>query len=82
MEEQLGLEKPVFFSDDAERLYKESKFYSDPSNGTMFHVEHQEKYQMPWPVGTDQQACHLTHTTERRARSSPLIYTKVHYILE
>ena len=64
IEEQRGLERPVFFSDDAERLYKERKFSSDPSKGTMFHVEHQEKYQMPWPVGFDQCSCFITHTKE------------------
>jgi tRNA uridine 5-carboxymethylaminomethyl modification enzyme len=67
MENQPGLEQPVFFSDAAERLCKagfEGKPYSNPE---MFHVEHSPDLLMPWLPGSSQIPCHLTHTTDETA---------------
>ncbi|TAN37274.1 MAG: tRNA uridine-5-carboxymethylaminomethyl(34) synthesis enzyme MnmG [Verrucomicrobia bacterium] len=67
MEEQKGLESPVFFSSDAARLYKEYKNESSADNKSMFHVEHGREYLMPWVPGSNQLSCYLTHTTKETA---------------
>jgi len=61
MEYQPGMDVPVFFSDQAERVYKEKS--STPDRG-MFHVEHSGDVLIPWIPGSNQIPCHLTHTTD------------------
>ena len=65
MEDQPGMESPVFFSDQAERIYKEKVSTTDPG---MFHVEHSGDVLMPWMPGSNQIPCQLTRTTEETSR--------------
>ena len=68
MEAQPGLERPVFFSDEAEREYCRQGAVDPADRQGMFHVEHSSGPLMPWLPGSDQIPCQLTHTTEETAR--------------
>jgi tRNA uridine 5-carboxymethylaminomethyl modification enzyme len=66
MEEQPGLDPPPFLSWAARREWE--LFHVEPqaataAGGEMFHVEHPAL--RPWPPGSDQIHCYLTHTNER-----------------
>ena len=63
MEEQPGLMDPVFFSEDAERIYKEYSQGALDGKSSMFHVEHFKDHLMPWIPGTNQLPCYLTRST-------------------
>ena len=52
MDIQPGIDPPPFFSWTAKREH------------TMFHVEHSDDVLSPWPPGSDQIPCYMTHTTE------------------
>ncbi len=67
---QPGEEPPPFFSESARegrRLFHvEQSRVMDPTStpkNTMFHVEHCPSTLAPWPPGSDQMPCFLTHTT-------------------
>jgi tRNA uridine 5-carboxymethylaminomethyl modification enzyme len=64
MEEQKGLETPVFFSNSASQIYNDYKKKSAAGSGAMFHVERGCEHLMPWIPGSNQLSCYLTHTTE------------------
>jgi tRNA uridine 5-carboxymethylaminomethyl modification enzyme len=49
---QLGLDPPPFFSYEVRQSWHE------------FHVEQSDKTMIPWPPGSNQIPCYLTHTTE------------------
>jgi tRNA uridine 5-carboxymethylaminomethyl modification enzyme len=61
MEEQPGMEPPVFFSDQGGSIYKDRDTTNDSG---MFHVEHSGDTLMPWTPGCHQIPCYLTRTTE------------------
>ncbi len=56
MEPQPGMDRPAFFSWECRR------------KDGMFHVEHSPSTLSPWPPGTDQIPCYLTHTTPETHR--------------
>ncbi|MGI6087344.1 MAG: tRNA uridine-5-carboxymethylaminomethyl modification enzyme MnmG/GidA [Kiritimatiellia bacterium] len=67
---QPGITPPVFFSQAAK---KETLFHVEQNMNEidrevllkkLFHVEQFTPDMRPWPTGTDQLPCHLTHTTE------------------
>lgn len=67
---QPGEEPPPFFSESARegrRLFHvEQSGGTDPTSemtDAMFHVEHCPSALAPWPPGSDQMPCYLTHTT-------------------
>lgn len=63
LDSQPGLEPPPFFSAAARRDY--NLFHVEQSSGGsgLFHVE-QSSPLRPWPPGSDQMPCFVTHTTE------------------
>ncbi len=68
MDPQPGLEPPPFFSRAAEKEW--AMFHGEQEGETasrpgVFHVEQSDYPLRPWPVGSDQIPCYLTHTTER-----------------
>jgi tRNA uridine 5-carboxymethylaminomethyl modification enzyme len=66
MEREPGIEPPVFFSRCADRDWRMFHVeHKSPAALTsqMFHVEHIGPKIRPWPPGTDQIPCYLTHTT-------------------
>ena len=68
MELQPGANPPPFFSMDAREEWLE--FHVEHSSGDAasswkFHVEHSGDPVRPWFPGSNQIACHLTHTTPR-----------------
>ncbi|MEM7395045.1 MAG: FAD-dependent oxidoreductase, partial [Verrucomicrobiota bacterium] len=68
MERQPGLRPPPLFSWSAKRdwdMFHVEQHGEEPSvDDPMFHVEHLKDLVKPWPVGTSQIDCFLTHTTE------------------
>ena len=66
-ESQPGEVPPQFFSRDAQRkaemFHVEQCVSDDASARPLFHVEHLGTVLHPWPVGSDQMPCHITHTT-------------------
>jgi tRNA uridine 5-carboxymethylaminomethyl modification enzyme len=65
MEVQPGIEPPPFFSWQARREWE--MFHVEQSaerhDGKVFHVEQSADGLRPWPPGSDQMPCYLTHTT-------------------
>ncbi|MBN1557254.1 MAG: tRNA uridine-5-carboxymethylaminomethyl(34) synthesis enzyme MnmG [Lentisphaerae bacterium] len=67
MQEQRGEEPCPFFSWCAKR--DPGMFHVEQSaQKRMFHVEHPDAALRPWPPGTDQMSCFLTHTTPESHR--------------
>lgn len=71
MKAQPGLEPPPFFSYEVrhaqQRFHVEQSEFNDPcepENSSVFHVEQSDKALIPWPPGSNQIPCYLTHTTE------------------
>ena len=66
-EAQPGEVPPQFFSRDARRkaemFHVEQRATEDSAAPPLFHVEHHNSVLQPWPVGSDQMPCHITHTT-------------------
>ncbi len=68
---QPGIEPPKFFSQTAkqEKMFHVEHFCSSELNHDlakkMFHVEHFDPCMRPWPPGTDQIPCYLTHTNDQ-----------------
>lgn len=58
---QPGEEPPPFFSRSAKKEW--AVFHMEQKAG-VFHVEHPQTAFRPWPLGSYQQPCFLTHTTE------------------
>jgi len=75
MEEQKGLDRPVFFSYAAERIYNEYSHKNDIDKKSMFHVEHGEEALIPWFPGSNQLSCYLTHTNEE---TSNIVSSNMH----
>jgi len=66
-EPQPGEVPPRFFSrvahHDSEMFHVEHSDVAAVRQRSMFHVEHSVNSLSPWPVGTNQMPCHITHTT-------------------
>lgn len=68
---QPGIDPPKFFSQTAkqEKMFHVEHFCSSELNHDlakkMFHVEHFDPCMRPWPPGTDQIPCYLTHTNDQ-----------------
>ncbi len=65
---QPGEEPPPFFSDAAReswRLFHVEQSPQATAPNPLFHVEQSSTVLQPWPVGSDQMPCYLTHTTAR-----------------
>ncbi|MBU4199965.1 MAG: tRNA uridine-5-carboxymethylaminomethyl(34) synthesis enzyme MnmG [Verrucomicrobia bacterium] len=64
---QLGDDPPSFFSRIARKDWRmfhvEHSMIEDTNMREMFHVEHYHNSMRPWPPGSDQIPCYLTHTT-------------------
>ena len=63
MEIQPGLEPPPFLSIAAKQEWAMFHVEHSADRSLMFHVEHRSKALRPWPVGSAQVPCYLTHTT-------------------
>lgn len=67
MKIQPGIDPPVFFSqtakDDWRMFHVEHSRLNEAKLRSMFHVEHYSNPMRPWPPGSDQLPCFLTHTT-------------------
>lgn len=63
MEPQPGLVPPPFFSRDAQREWEMFHVEQGSTAAEVFHVEQADPDLRPWPVGSDQMPCYLTHTT-------------------
>jgi len=67
MRRQDGIAPPPFFSwqarRDAAMFHVEHSAQQDGQEG-MFHVEHPPSDLSPWPPGSDQVPCYLTHTVD------------------
>ena len=67
MTKQPGLEPPPFFSRSARKewaLFHVEQESRPVVSGPLFHVEQSDNPSRPWPPGTNQVDCFLTHTTE------------------
>ena len=64
MEPQPGLVPPPFFSRDAQREWEMFHVEQGSTAAEVFHVEQVDPDLRPWPVGSDQMPCYLTHTTD------------------
>jgi tRNA uridine 5-carboxymethylaminomethyl modification enzyme len=69
---QPGEDPPPFFSNQARHDWRMFHVeHSDPielQNSLMFHVEHGFDQRIPWPVGSDQIPCYITHTNSETHR--------------
>ncbi|MDA1087406.1 MAG: FAD-dependent oxidoreductase [Verrucomicrobia bacterium] len=65
MEIQPGVQPPPFFSWQARRECEMFHVEQSSAKGDLFHVEQSADPMRPWPPGSDQIPCHLTHTTEK-----------------
>ncbi len=64
---QPGNNPPTFFSNVARQDWRmfhvEQRSLSESDLKALFHVEQYESCMRPWPPGSDQMPCYLTHTT-------------------
>jgi len=65
MDLQPGFEPPPLFSHAAKNEWGMFHVeHSEPGKAPMFHVEQNPSADRPWPPGSAQMPCYLTHTTE------------------
>lgn len=71
-EVQPGEDPPPLFSRRAQRsmelFHVEHVAPEHPVDGALFHVEHRADAIEPWPPGSNQMPCHITHTTAETHR--------------
>jgi len=63
MQEQPGDNPPPLFSWAGRGMFHVERSNGGAPRERMFHVEHSANSLCPWPVGSDQRPCYVTHTT-------------------